>query len=145
LLAPNSACTARFSRARQPGDPQNFPFAQTQRDILQQPFVVQPFNLQQHLFAVRRPLRRKDIAQLVPEHLLDDLLAAQIGHRPALNQPAVAQHRQGVADRLQLMNTVRDKHHANALLLQTAHHRKQALAFVLIQRRGGFIEDKKRQ
>ena len=41
------------------------------------------------------------------------------------------------------MNAVRDKHDAYALKLQAAHHRKQALAFVLIQRRGRFIKDKK--
>lgn len=41
------------------------------------------------------------------------------------------------------MNAVRDKHDTNALPLQAANHRKQALAFVLVQRRGRFIEDKK--
>ena len=41
------------------------------------------------------------------------------------------------------MNAVRDKHNAKALLLQAANHRKQALAFVLVQRRGWLIEDKK--
>ncbi len=55
--------------------------------------------------------RREDIAQLVAQHLFDDLFAAQRPHRAALNQPPVAQHRQGVADRLQLMDTMRNKHH----------------------------------
>lgn len=41
------------------------------------------------------------------------------------------------------MNAVRDKHDTNALPLQAANHRKQAFAFVLVQRRGRFIEDKK--
>ena len=41
------------------------------------------------------------------------------------------------------MNTVGDEHHADPLLLQAAHHRKQALTFMLIQRRGGFIQNQK--
>ena len=88
-----------------------------------------------------RAFRREDIAQLVAEHLLDDLLAAQIVHWAAFNQLSVAQYRQGVADSLQLMNTVGDEHHADPLLLQTAYHCKQALTFMLIQRRGGFIQN----
>ncbi len=57
----------------------------------------------------------------------------------------VAQHRQGVADCLQFMDTMRNKHHPDPLLLQTAYYRKQSLTFMLIQRRGGLIEDQKRQ
>ncbi len=75
------------------------------------------------------------------QHFLDDLRAGERRHRPALNQPAVAQHRQGVADGFQLMNTVRDKHHAHALRLETSDHCEQAFAFVLIERRGRFIKD----
>lgn len=77
------------------------------------------------------------------QHLFDDLFAAQRPHRAALNQPPVAQHRQGVADRLQLMDTMRNKHHPDPLMLQTAYYRKQTLTFMLIQRRSGFIEDQK--
>ena len=58
-----------------------------------------------------------DIAQHVAEHLLNDRFTAKIGHRSRLNQLAVAQHREGVADGLQLVNAVGDKHHADALLL----------------------------
>ena len=104
---------------------------------------MQTVNLQQHLFAVRRARRWEDIAQLVAQHLFDDLFAAQRRHRAALNQPPVAQHRQGVADCLQFMDTMRNKHHPDPLLLQTAYYRKQALTFMLIQRRGGLIEDQK--
>ncbi|MNT44652.1 hypothetical protein D3C72_1811880 [compost metagenome] len=38
---------------------------------------------------------------------------------------------------------MRDKHHADPLLLQALDDRKQALAFVSIQRRGGFIQNQK--
>lgn len=38
---------------------------------------------------------------------------------------------------------MRNKHHPDPLLLQTAYYRKQALTFMLIQRRGGLIEDQK--
>src|SRR5690606_1655728 len=130
-------------RPRQPGNAEDFTFAQMQGDIFQQRVVVQAFHPQQHLFTVRRSRGRIDIAQLVAEHLLDDLLSAQIRHRAGLNQPAVAQHRQGVADGLQLVNAVRNKHHANTLLLQTSYYRKQTLAFVRVQRRGGLIENEK--
>lgn len=41
------------------------------------------------------------------------------------------------------MNAVRDKHHANALLLQASDHRKQALAFVAVERGGRLVEDQK--
>ena len=132
-----------FARPGQPGDPQNFPLTQAQRDILQQRLIVQPFHLQQHFFTVRQTRRREDIAQLVAQHLFDNLFPTQRRHRAALNQTPVAQHRQGVADRLQLVDAVRNKHHPDPLLLQTAYHRKQAFAFMLIQRRGGFIEDQK--
>ena len=88
-----------------------------QGDIFQQRVVVKPLNAQQRFVAVRRSRGRIDIAQHVAEHLLDDRFAAKIGHRAGLDQLAVAQHRQGVADGLQLVNAVRDKHHADALLL----------------------------
>ena len=74
-----------FARAGQPGDTQNFPLPQTQRNILQQRLIMQTVNLQQHLFAVRRARRWEDIAQLVAQHLFDDLFAAQRRHRAALN------------------------------------------------------------
>ena len=38
---------------------------------------------------------------------------------------------------------MRNKHHPDPLMLQTAYYRKQTLTFMLIQRRGGFIEDQK--
>ena len=106
-----------FPRARQPGNAEDFTFAQVQGDIFQQRVVVQPLNAQQRLVAVRRPRGRINIAQHVAKHLLNDLFAAQIRHRTGLNQLAVAQHRQGVADVLQLVNAVGDKHHADPLLL----------------------------
>ncbi|CCJ89348.1 hypothetical protein BN132_1276 [Cronobacter turicensis 564] len=102
---------------------------------------MQPVHRQQHRIVRRRTARRVERVERVAQHFLDDLRAGERRHRPALNQPAVAQHRQGVADGLQLMNAVRDKHHAHALRLEASDHREQALAFVLIERRGGFIEN----
>lgn len=133
----------RFPRPRQPGNAEDFTFAQVQGDIFQQRIVVQPFHPQQRLLTVRRARGRIDIAQLVAEHLLNNRFAAQIRHRAGLNQPAVAQHRQGVADGLQLLNAVRDKHHADTLLLQTSYYRKQTLTLVRVQRRGGLIKNEK--
>ena len=92
---------------------------------------------------MRRARGRVDIAQRVAEHLLDNLLPAQPEHRAGLDPLAVAQHRQGVADGLQLVNAVGDKDHADALLFQAPHHRKQPFAFVRVQRGGGFIENQK--
>jgi len=41
------------------------------------------------------------------------------------------------------MDAVRDKHHADAAVLQAAHHGEQPLAFVLVERGGRFVEDQK--
>ena len=87
-----------FPRPRQPGNAEDFAFAQVQGDILQQRVVVQSFHSQQRFVAVRRSRGRVDIAQHVAEHLLNNLFTAEIGHRARLNQLTVAQHRQGVAD-----------------------------------------------
>lgn len=99
-----------FARAGQPGDSEDFPSAGAAKYPAATPHHAdrQP---------ATAPLRRaagaaaEDIAQLVAQHLFDDLFPAQRRHRATLNQPSVAQHRQGVADRLQLMDTMRNKHH----------------------------------
>lgn len=44
----------RFPRPRQPGNAEDFTFAQVQGDIFQQRIVVQPFHPQQRLLTVRR-------------------------------------------------------------------------------------------
>ncbi len=111
LLAPNSALHSSVLPApASPAIPRISPSA----GAAKYPAATPHHADRQPATAPLRPCgarRREDIAQLVAQHLFDDLFAAQRPHRAALNQPPVAQHRQGVADRLQLMDTMRNKHH----------------------------------
>ena len=104
---------------------------------------MEAINAQQYPIVARRTARRVNITEFMTEHFFDDSFRAQCCHGATFNQLAVAQHGEGVADGFQFMDTVRDKHHRDPLLLQTAHHGKKALAFMAIQRRGRLIKDQK--
>ncbi len=77
------------------------------------------------------------------EHLLDDLFAVQPAHGVFADAPAVAQHRQPIANVAQFVDAVGNKHDADAFGLQAAHHVKQALALGAIERRGRLVEHQK--
>ena len=54
---------------------------------------------------------------------------------------AIAQHRHAVANRIDLIQKVRDKHDCHALGAQPVHHREKLRNLAIIQARSGFIED----
>ena len=58
-----------------------------------------------------------------------------------LDRLAVAQDRDGVGDRLDLVQLVRDHDRGDAALLEAAQQVQQVLRVALVQRRGGLVED----
>jgi hypothetical protein len=65
----------------------------------------------------------------------------QRGGRPLADQPAVAQHRDAVADLIDLIEKMGDEHDADAAQRELAHHREQDLDLMAIEARGRLVED----
>ncbi len=114
-------CTARFCPRRPARRYPEFPLPQAQRRILQQRLIMQTAAQ-----PATAPLRRAAGAAAGRYRSARGPASFRRSVRrsaaPSINQPPVAQHRQGVADRLQLMDTMRNKHHPDPLMLQTAYY-----------------------
>ncbi len=67
--------------------------------------------------------------------------AIQLCRQVFAHQPAVAQHRHAIGDRVHLVQEMRDEQDGHALLAQLPHHREQPRHFLVIQAGGGFIQD----
>ena len=82
-----------------------------------------------------------NIPQLLADHLGDQLHPGQLRHGIGAHQLTVAQHRDPVAELIDLIQEVGDKDDPQALGLQLAHHCEQALGLLLIQGGGGLVQD----
>ncbi len=90
-------CTVQFSAPAGAGDT-NFAFAQTQPEIsCSSPSSCRPCQPVTQNLCRAAALRREDIAQLMAEHLLDDLLAAPDRSSDCFQSACRRAYRQGVA------------------------------------------------
>ena len=94
-------------------------------------------------FAQQRAARTLECVglQLAAQHHFDQLNLRQLAGFPAADKAAVAQHRNTVAHLVNLIEEVRNKDQAHALIAQLAHQGKKHLHFLGIEAGGGFIED----
>ncbi|OIQ89529.1 hypothetical protein GALL_286070 [mine drainage metagenome] len=84
------------------------------------------------------------VVERATDHAADDaLLRDRLGavHVERLDRQTVADHRRGVCDRRDLVELVRDDDRGDALALEAAHQVKQVGAVLVVERRGGLVED----
>jgi hypothetical protein len=97
----------------------------------------------QNLLADRRLVRRESVLHGAPDHERDELVLvdARVAHRQRLNGAAVADDGRPVGDRRDLVELVRDDHARDALVAQAAQQIEQVSGVVVVQRRGGLVEN----
>ena len=78
---------------------------------------------------------------LLAGHRLDQRVLGQVGDRRGQDVPGVAQHGDGLADLVDLLQVVRDEEERHALRLQLAHPGEQPLDLVPVELRGRLVEN----
>ena len=79
--------------------------------------------------------------QILTQHLGDQLHSGQILNDVLAHQLAVPQHGDPVADLIDLLEEVGDEDDAHALLLEVEHQLEELLHLLLVERRGGLVEN----
>ncbi len=90
---------------------------------------------------VRRARLFGGLAELAPEHRLDQRHPREVRGRPGADEPAVAQHRDPVGDGIDLIEEVGDEDDAQPLCGQAAHDAEQDLDLVRVEARRRLVED----
>ena len=83
----------------------------------------------------------RQILQILADHLLHQLHLRQVPDRIFADELAVAQDGDLIADRVDLLEKMRDKDDAHASGLQVPHQREEHFDFLVVQRRGRLIQD----
>ena len=143
-----------MTRARDPGEADDLAGRGAQPDRLEAPrdgHVLQahagPASPRQRRLRPRRARRRQRPGRgrggrAVTEHRVDDRARRQLRPRHAGERgAAVAQHRDLVAHREDLLEDVRDEHDRDAALAQDAQHAQQRVRVGALERRGRLVED----
>ena len=81
------------------------------------------------------------VIEVLTKHRRNKANPRQLRHRIGTDQTSISENRDGIADLIDLFQEMRDKDDADALLLQRAHHRKQLLNLLVIERGGRLIQD----
>ena len=84
------------------------------------------------------PVDRRDFA---PDHAVDDLRRRHLRERAGVHGPPVAQDRDPVADRAQLLEPMRDVDDAHLALAQRPHDAEHFLRLGVGKRRSGLVEN----
>ncbi|MDQ0615109.1 hypothetical protein QF046_002750 [Microbacterium sp. W4I4] len=79
--------------------------------------------------------------EVLADHLGDEGVPVEVAGEVLALVPSVAQHREAVADRVDLVEEVRDEEDGDALIAQRAHHGEQALDLCGVQAGGRLVED----
>ncbi len=90
---------------------------------------------------VRRTRLLGGLAELATEHRLDQPHPREVRGRPGADEPAVAQHRDPVGHRVDLVEEVGDEDDAQSLSGKPAHHAEQDLDLVRVEARRRLVED----
>ena len=94
-----------------------------------------------HRTGVLRCARTGGLRELAAEHHPYQFDARQLSGHSFADQAAVAQHRDAIADFIDLVEKVGDEEDANSARGQLAHHREQNLDLVAIEACGRLVED----
>src|SRR4029077_14649092 len=85
---------------------------------------------------LRRAARRR-----AADHSRDQLRQADVADIARQDKLTVSQHRDALADLIDLLEVMRDVEHADAALAQPAHALEQPVHGGLLERRGRLVED----
>ena len=97
-------------------------------------------DLEDHVADLGRGLGEQ-VADLAADHLRDDLVDRGVGDRVGGDVGAVAHHRDGVAQREDLVEAVGDEHQRPALVAQAAGDGEEPLDLDAAERGGGLVHD----
>ena len=90
---------------------------------------------------IRRARACRSSARAAAEHLLHEVDAQQLRGEVLADEPAVAQHRDAVADLVHLVEEVRDEQDRDAALLELADDAEELGHLVEVEARGRLVED----
>ncbi len=79
--------------------------------------------------------------QVLADHLGDEPGPVDVAREVLAHEPAVAEHREAVADREDLVEEVGDEEDGDALVAEAAHHAEEALDLVGVEAGGRLVED----
>ena len=144
--AEQGACRLRAAGPEQPGQADDLAPAQRHRRPVEHRGAAEVAGLQdgrggRRLGGADVPAPPLGLGQLAAEHGRDQVVAGQLGDRRVGHGAAVAQHRDRVAHRVQLVEPVGDEHDRHALVAQPADHVQQDRHLVLRQRRRRLVHD----
>ena len=112
---------------------------QVERHVLQR-WRGQVADREHHISVAKRGKRRKALLGLASHHPLDEEILGGLPDRGGLDGPAVAQHRDPVAETEDLVEPMRDVDDRDAVGLEPVDQREQGLEFAPRQGGGGFVE-----
>ena len=135
--------------ADQAGQAQDLALADFQADVVEHDGVrvagvaaaVDALDGQGHRTGARALAMGEQAIDLAADHQPDDALDVELGDRGLAGQRTVAQHGGVVADLQHLLEPVGDEDDRDALGLQPAHDREQALDLLVGQGRGRLVHD----
>ena len=138
----SASSSSRWPWPSRPPRPTISPLPTLERDVVEPVGPAQVPDLQHRLGGrVALRLGRVDVRPLAPDHQLDDLLLVPLALREGLDVAAVAEHRAGVGQRLDLVHAVRDVEERQALVAQLVEDRVDLLDVGAGQGRGRLVED----
>src|SRR5262249_49408075 len=86
-------------------------------------------------------LAREELGDLAPDHPADDLGLRRLRGRERLDRPAIAEDRDPVRDREDLLEPVRDVDARDAALAEVTENVEEDLDLLIAQRGGRLVED----
>ena len=81
------------------------------------------------------------VVKILAHHRRHQLHAGQLRHRVLSHQSPVAEHRYPVADRVDLLEEVRDEDDAHALGFELQHHLEELLHLAVVEGGGRLVQD----
>ena len=126
--------------ADEPGERDDLARPHVEADVEEHALAREPVHAQ-HGRADRGLLLREQRAELATDHPADHLVRCHVGDPRVVHDGAVAHHRDGVTDREDLFQAVRDEQHRRALLAQRPHDVEQPLDLGARKRGGRLVHD----
>ena len=126
--------------ADEPGERDDLAGADVERDVEEHALAREALDLE-HLLADLRVLLREERGEVAPDHAADHLVGRHVGGPRVVDDRAVAHDRDGVADREDLVEAVRDEQHGRAVLLQRPHDGEQPRDLGPRERGGRLVHD----
>ena len=134
----NGARHLRSASSHQPGEAEDFAFAEGEADVLDRRAAIEADHAQ-HLLAAAPTFGPRDVAEFASDHQRDDPGHRRAGGGKRFDGLAVAHHRHAVGDALHLVHLVGDVDDADAMGLQVLDDGEQMFDLGLIERRRGLV------